>query len=223
MSTLPPTQKGRNDQRTMLLEVCFDDAAGLARAHTARVARFEVCARLDLDGLTPDDQLLHAAVATGVPCVAMVRPRGGAHVWRTDEYAALFADLERVRAFGTHAVVLGALTPEHCVDRALTAALVHAAHPLPVVFHRAFDATPDRFEALETLVELGVARILTSGGARDAFAGRHELRALVERAAGRIAILPGGGVRAHNAAEILRVTGLAELHSSTAFELGGAT
>ena len=203
----------------MLLEVCFDDDAGLARALTGRAGRFEVCSRLDLDGLTPTDALLGAAVTTRVPCVAMVRPRGGVHVWSVAEHAALLADVDRVRALGAQAVVLGALTADCRVDRALTADLVRAAGPLPVVFHRAFDATRDRFEALETLIDLGVARVLTSGGARDAFEGRRELRALVERAAGRIAILPGGGVRAHNAAEILAATGLTELHSSTPFAL----
>lgn len=203
----------------MLLEVCFDDDAGLARARAAGAGRFEVCSRLDLDGLTPTDDLLRAAVATRIPCVAMVRPRGGSHVWSHTERASLFADIERVIALGAQAIVLGALTADRCVDRVLTADLERAAWPLPVVFHRAFDVTRDRFEALETLIDLGVARVLTSGGARDAFEGRHELRALVERAAGRIAILPGGGVRAHNAAEILAVTGLDELHSSTPFAL----
>ncbi len=201
----------------MLLEVCFDDDAGLARALTGGAGRFEVCSRLDLDGLTPTDELLRAAVATRVPCVAMVRPRGGSHVWNDAEHASLFADVERARVHGAQGVVLGALTADRRIDRALTADLVRAAGPLPVVFHRAFDATRDRFEALETLIDLGIARVLTSGGARDAFAGRRELRALVERAAGRIAILPGGGVRVHNAAEILAATGLDELHSSTPF------
>lgn len=203
----------------MLLEVCFDSEPGLRRAVAGGAGRLEVCARLDLDGLTPDDALLAAAVATGVPCVAMVRPRGGAHTWAEGEHAGLLADLERVKRARIAGVVLGALTAEGDVDRALVAKLVAAARPLPVTFHRAFDATRDRDAALATLVELGVRRILTSGGASDAHAGRFELRRLVERAAGRIAILPGGGVRAHNAAEILAATGVDELHSSTPFAL----
>jgi copper homeostasis protein len=203
----------------MLLEVCFDDEAGLQRARVGGAGRFEVCSRLDLDGLTPSETLLRAAVATGVPCVAMARPRGGTHVWQPAEHADLLADVEFARRCGAQAVVAGAITADGRVDRALIERIVQAAAPLPVVFHRAFDATRDRFEALETLIDLGIARVLTSGGARDAFEGRHELRALVERAAGRIAILPGGGVRAHNAAEILAVTGLDELHSSTPFAL----
>ena len=206
----------------MLLEVCFDSEPGLRRAIAGGAGRLEVCARLDLDGLTPEDALLAAAVATGVPCVAMVRPRGGSHVWAQAEHAQLAADLERVKRAGAAGVVLGALTADGEVDRALVARLVAAAAPLPVTFHRAFDGARDRFEALEALVELGVRRILTSGGASDAHAGRFELRRLVERAAGRIAILPGGGVRAHNAAAIVAATGVDELHSSTPFALPSA-
>jgi copper homeostasis protein len=203
----------------MLLEVCFDDRPGLQRALDGGARRFEVCSRLDQDGLSPSDELLAAAVATGVECVAMVRPRGGAHVWSAAEHAGLLEDIERVRRMGARAVVLGAITDDRRVDGALVARLVRAASPLPVVFHRAFDGVRDRFEALETLVDLGVRRILTSGGAPDAFTGRFELRALIERAAGRIAILPGGGVRGHDAAEILAATGATELHSSTPFEM----
>lgn len=201
----------------ILLEVVVDGREALQRAVAGGAERLEVCARLDLDGLTPTDELLVAAVATGVPCMAMVRPRGGAHVWSRAEHGALLADVARVLELGAQGVVLGAITLEGRVDRALVGALVAAAGPDPVTFHRAFDALADPFEGLEELVELRVARILSSGGAADAFAGRFRLRELVERARGRIAILPGGGVRAHNAAEIVAATGVRELHSSTVF------
>jgi copper homeostasis protein len=179
----------------------------------------EVCARLDLAGLTPEDDVLTAAVATGVPCMAMVRPRGGSHVWSRREHTALLEDVGRVLSLGAHGVVLGAITPEGRVDRTLLAALVTAAAPASVTFHRAFDETSDPLRALEELVELGVQRILTSGGEKDAFTGRFRLRELVERSARSHRILPGGGVRSHNAAEILAATGVHELHSSTVFTL----
>jgi len=149
----------------------------------------------------------------------MIRPRGGSHVWIAAEHPQIFADLARAKLLGAHGVVFGALTTDARVDRELTARFIDAARPLPVTFHRAFDQVHDRDEALETLVELAVRCILTSGGAQNAFEGRAELRALVEHAAGRIGILPGGGVRAHNARAILSATGVSELHGSVPFAL----
>lgn len=202
----------------ILLEVCIDSEAGLVRALAGGAGRLEVCARLDLGGTTPSRELLEQAITRAVvPCFAMVRPRGGDFVYAAAESEALEHDLARVRRSGAHGVVFGALTPQHEIDRDLTAHLVELAHPLPVTFHRAFDETRDLEAALETLVELGVERVLTSGGAAGAFAGRDRLRALVEQARGRIAILAGGGIRAHNAAAIVAASGVRELHSSTVF------
>ena len=58
-----------------------------------------------------------------------------------------------------------------------TRTLVAAAGALPVTFHRAFDATANQCEALETLVACGVRRVLTSGGAATALEGADRLGA----------------------------------------------
>jgi copper homeostasis protein len=108
--------------------------------------------------------------------------------------------------------VLGALDAGRNVDRAALERLLAAARPLAVTFHRAFDEVPDPLAALEILAELGVDRVLTSGQAATAEAGIPRLKLLVTRAAGRIAILAGGGIRAHNAARIVEQTGVRELH-----------
>lgn len=203
----------------VLLEVCVDSSAGLRAAVRGGAGRLEVCARLDVGGLTPGDALLTEALATSVPAFAMIRPRAGDFVYMPRELDGMRADVARKKALGAHGIVLGVLTRAGDVDVAHLRELVALASPLPVTFHRAFDHALNRLEALEHLIECGVTRVLTSGGAADAHKGREELRHLVERARGRITILPGGGVRAHNAAEILSVTGATELHSSTVFTL----
>lgn len=81
-----------------------------------------------------------------------------------------------------------------------------------MTFHRAFDETPDLDAALDDLIEAGAARVLTSGGVATAFDGAARLAALVRRAADRIAILAGGGVRAHNVTAVVRATGVREVH-----------
>lgn len=201
----------------MLLEVCIDSSEGLGRAVSGGAGRLEVCARLDLGGLTPTDALMSEALASRLTSFAMIRPRGGDFVFTPSEIETMRVDLARTKTLGAHGFVLGLLDRDGDVPRATLRELVARAHPLPVTFHRAFDAARDRNSALEALIDCGVARVLTSGGARDAFEGRATLRDLVQRARGRIAILPGGGVRAHNASEIARATGVSELHSSTVF------
>jgi copper homeostasis protein len=101
------------------------------------------------------------------------------------------------------------------VDRVAVEAILSAAGPLPMTFHRAFDQVLDQAAALEELIGLGVRRVLTSGGAPTAAEGVDRLRALVRQAAGRIGILAGGSVRAYNAAALVRSTGVAEIHSRT--------
>ncbi|MEY2746714.1 MAG: hypothetical protein RL112_1756, partial [Planctomycetota bacterium] len=180
--------------------------------------RLEVCSRLDLGGLTPTSELVRVLAAeTSAPLFCMVRPRGGDFVARGDDLARTLDDLERVLDCGAHGVVYGWITADGRVDRAALEALVARSRGVPATFHRAFEHVADPLRELEVLVECGVRRVLTSGGAKDAHAGRLELRRLVEAARGRIRILPGGGVRAHNAAEIVAATGVDEIHSSTVF------
>ncbi len=202
----------------MLLEVCIDSSAGLRAAVDGGAGRLEVCSRLDLDGLTPTDDLLLEAVRSGVPCVAMIRPSQNPFINGPDTRAML-RDLVRIKGLGAQGFALGALRGDGTVADALVRGLVELASPWPVTFHRAFDWTRDRFDALDVLIELGVKRVLTSGGAVNAFEGRHVLRELVEHARGRITIVAGGGVRASNAREIVAVSGVSELHSSTVFSV----
>jgi len=94
-------------------------------------------------------------------------------------------------------------------------ALIAAARPLPVTFHRAFDECPDADRALETVIALGATRVLTSGQAATAPEGAATIAKLVQLAAERIAIVAGGGITADNVAELVRASGVHEVHLST--------
>lgn len=207
-----------------LLEVCIDSAQGLEAALAAGARRLEVCSRLDLGGLTPTfdllEQSLRAAAPRGVRVHAMVRSRANTRFCPdAAEFAELRTDLMRVREQGAHGAVFGLLTGEASVDMERTRDLVYRARPMEVTFHRAFDRVRDPLAELEVLIGLGIERVLTSGGAPSVPEGLDVLRALVQRARGRIIVLPGGGVREHNAAEILTRTGVSELHGSEPFPL----
>ncbi|MCA9060498.1 MAG: hypothetical protein KDA85_18435, partial [Planctomycetaceae bacterium] len=83
-----------------------------------------------------------------------------------------------------------------------------------LVFHRAFDRVTDQLGALEELCELGFQRILTSGGAATASQGIVRIQQLATAAAGRIEILPGGGIRANNVMALLNCPEITQLHTS---------
>lgn len=200
-----------------LLEVCVDSRAALERAVAGGARRLEACSRLDLGGLSPARELLEACLRTGLPVAVMVRPRAGDFAPTAEELETMRREIAALRERGPAAVVVGALRSDRTIDADALRELVAAARPLEVVFHRAFDQVPNRSAALETLIELGVDRVLTSGGAPTAFEGRHEIRRLFELARGRIEILPGGGIRAGNWREVAAAVDWAQIHASTPF------
>lgn len=201
------------------VEICLEDLAGVRVAERAGADRIELCAALSEGGITPSIGTVAAALgmSSRMGVNVLVRQRGGDFVVDADELAAMVADIHAMRALPNPAgvplaFVVGALNPDGTVDADATRALVEACGDAPVTFHKAFDQTPDRTAALETLVGLGVARVLTSGGAPTGIDGAEELARLVAQAGERISILAGGGVRPANVAQLVRSTGVREVH-----------
>ena len=197
----------------ILLEVCVDDAKGLAAAIRGGAGRIELCSALALGGLTPGPGLMQQAAAAPVPVMAMIRPRAGGFVWSTADIAQMKADIAAVRAAGLAGVVLGASFPDGRLDAPVLAELLQAAQGMDTTLHRCFDLTPDLPQALEAAVALGFRRILTSGGARTAPQGVAMLAALMARAADRITVMPGAGLTAETLPAIARLP-LREVHAS---------
>lgn len=176
--------------------------------------RLELCAGLHEGGTTPSAGMIAAVrSATNLALHVLVRPRAGGFVYSDAEFEVMRADVEAAKSFGADGIVSGVLLADGNIDEARTRLLVLAASPLPFIFHRAFDVTPDLELALETLVRCGVRAVLTSGGAGSASEGVSGLKSLAERAGGRIAIIAGGGVREGNVSRILRESGVREIHT----------
>lgn len=199
---------------SILVEAAVDSLDDALAAVDGGAHRLELCADLVVGGTTPDPALQAAVLErVQVPVFTMIRPRGGSFVYTPAEHERMRRGIGTALELGAAGVVFGALDGSKRIDVEQTRSLVSAASGAPVTFHRAFDRTLDLFDALDTLVSLGVARVLTSGGAATASEGADMLKALVERSAGRIEILAGGGVRAPNARDIVRRTGVRELHA----------
>lgn len=199
------------------LEICADSFAAARMAQECGADRLELCTDLSVGGLTPDPGLLERVMTElAIPVQVMIRPRSGGFIYAPDELDTMAAAIRYItsRWPGIRGFVTGALLPEGIINREGMHRLQQAAGRYPLTFHRAFDRTANLSEALETCVELGIERILTSGGAENVDLGIDMLSLLHRQGAGRIAILPGGGVRADNAEKILAQTGVSELHLS---------
>lgn len=197
----------------ILIEAAVDGAAAAAAAVAAGAGRLELCGDLGVGGVTPPEALLDGCAARwGVPVAVMVRPRGGDFTYDAADRAALLADARRVARERPAALVTGALGPDGMPDLALVRAVQDAAG-LPVVFHRAVDHAADADRAIDRLAEGGIARVLTSGAAPTAWEGRETLARWRRLAAGRLEILPGGGVRAPHARALVAATGVGALHA----------
>lgn len=203
--------------KTILLETVISSLDDARAAAAGGADRFELCSALALGGLTPGlGTLERVAAEVPVPIMCMVRPREGGMAYTAGEADQMTRDAELVVGAGAAGVVFGFLDEQGRVDvarcRAFLARVRAVAPAAQAVFHRAFDVTADPDTALEQLVDLGVTRVLTSGRARSALEGAREIRRTIERARGRIEVLPGGGISAADVAEVVRATGADQVH-----------
>jgi copper homeostasis protein len=197
-----------------ILEICVDDAAGLAAAIEGGADRIELCSSLGSGGLTPSRGFMECAARAPIPVNALIRPRIGDFTFGDEDIGIMIADIEAARAAGLAGVVIGAARASGTLDRPVLERLVEAARGLDMTLHRAFDVVEDLDAALDLAVDLGFSRILTSGGARHAEDAVETLARLTARAAGRISIMPGGGIRPSNVARFLTIPGIHEVHAS---------
>ncbi len=210
-------------------EFCAENMELVPAAVAAGAARIELCDNLAVGGTTPSYGVIRAAVAhareTGTDVMCMVRPRGGGFEHTPAEAAMMRDDLIMAKSLGVTGVVFGCLR-DGKLDTELTAELIRLAHEdtpeapgrVAVTFHMAFDALApkDQLAAIDWLAEQGVERILTHGGAAGTPIADNldRLRAYVERAAGRIIILPGGGITWENAEDVAAALGVSEVHGT---------
>ena len=207
---------------TILLEICIETADDGATAVAAGADRLEINAALRLGGVTPSLGMLielRRLIGPAVPVVAMVRPRDGDFCYSDREFAAMRRDAELLLRHGASGIAFGILKPDGRVDHNRCRQLVEQVRSWPganagAVFHRAFDFVADPLAAIDDLAKLGVSRIMTSGQRTSACEGAHEIVRYIARAAGRVEILPAGGIRPENVEALIRETGCDQVHAS---------
>ena len=225
------------------IEICIEAASeervsdAVRAAYLGGAARVELCSAMHLDGLTPASQHIVAArqaFGDRPGLMAMVRPRAGDFCFSPAEVDLMLQQIETAAAAGANGVVLGVLRPQdNRVDVDAMKVLASAArvNGLKTTCHRAFDATPDADEALDTLIDLGFDRVLTSGipwGRKGtALDGVERLAATIRRAQGRIEIVLAGGISPSNVGPLLArlplAAGLVSVHAYSGAQANGQT
>ncbi|MEF8940438.1 MAG: copper homeostasis protein CutC [Salinivenus sp.] len=198
----------------VLVEACVTSPEEAVDCFDAGAERVELCRALNVGGLTPAPEAVTATLS-GAPGPVHVLARTSADTFRLgpDERRALVEEVASLVALGVDGVVIGALDETGRVDRAALEELTSAAEGASVTFHRAFDQVDHPLREVEALVEAGVDRVLTSGGAATAWEGRSTLRALVERSGHALTVLAGGRVRGEHVCRLVEETGLREVHA----------
>lgn len=197
----------------VLIEAAVESLDDALAAEAGGARRLELCADLDAGGTTPERSVIASVIAAvRLPVVVMVRDRPGDFVYTRDELDRMRRDVALALVLGAAGVVVGALTAARRIDSPAMRELMGAAYGLPVTFHRAIDETRDVLASIDQLRSLGVARVLSSGGAAVALDGSVTLAAMIERAGRGLTVVAGGGVRATNVVELVRRTGVREVH-----------
>ncbi len=178
------------------LEICCDNFASAEAASLAGAERIELCSALGEGGVTPSAGIIRQVITDlNIQVHVLIRPRRGDFLYNQNEIDIIKKDIQLCKEWGVDGVVVGFLNIDGSIDMELTAEIIQISRPMKVTFHRAFDMCKDPLQALEDLKVLGVDYLLTSGQAPKAMDGVDLICQLVERAKGKIKIMPGSGVR----------------------------
>ena len=181
-----------------MIEVCCGSYKDGLRAYKGGATRIELNSALYLGGLTPSVASLKLLKReTTLTIICMVRPRGAGFTYDETEYKQMLLEAEDLLENGADGLAFGFLKSDHTIDVKRTREFVELTHKYnrTAVFHRAFDCCDDLDHAMTQLVELGIDRVLTSGGQPTA-------------------ILAGSGVNYNNASSLMEHTGISQVHSS---------
>lgn len=199
------------------LEVCANSLRSALAAQAGGAVRVELCDNLGEGGTTPSaGTIIQARKLLDIQLFVLIRPRSGDFLYDDIEYQIIERDIRLCSETGCDGVVFGILDRQGNIDFERNAKLVEIANSygMKTTFHRAIDRCNDIIGSLDTIIEAGFDRILTSGGFETALLGADVIRRMIEKSEDRISIQPGGGITENNIQELVSKTGLREFHGS---------
>jgi len=201
--------------RRIQLEICTASAEDCAVAEQSGADRVELNCALMLGGLTPSlGTLREARAAIRIPLIAMIRPRAGGFCYSASEFKVLQRDVEIALAEGADGIAFGILHCNGTIDLERCRQVLKLVTGRQAIFHRAFDVVPEPLIALDQLMDLGLNRVMTSGQESSAYNGAEHIAHYLRHVAGRIEILPAGGINRFTVADVVQRTGCHQVHAS---------
>ncbi|RYF87795.1 MAG: copper homeostasis protein CutC [Chitinophagaceae bacterium] len=207
----------------MFLEVCAFNIQSAIIGQKAGAIRAELCDNPIEGGTTPSyGAIARTREKISIELYPIIRPRAGSYFYDEDEFEMMLRDIRICKDLGCDGISIGVQQKDGTIDAARLKKIVDTAYPMGVTCNRAFDAVPDAFAALETIIDAGCERILTSGLKSAAPDATDFIKQLVDKAAGRIIIMPGAGVNSKNIQKMIDETGATEFHTSGRVKLNDA-
>ena len=196
----------------MIKEACVESFEKALEAQSNGANRIELCENLAVGGTTPSYGTVKICLEKlNIPIFPMIRARGGNFVYSKDEIEIMKEDIKIFKDLGVKGVVLGCLTSDNKIDLELTKELVDLAYPMEVTFHKAIDEILNPLDYIDDLVNIGIKRILTSGGEATALEGKDLINEMIKKSNGRLKIVVAGKVTKGN------LNGLSNLISADEF------
>ena len=196
----------------MIKEACVESFEKALEAQNNGADRIELCENLSVGGTTPSYGTVKICLEKlNIPIFPMIRARGGNFVYSKDEIEIMKEDIKVFKDLGVKGLVLGCLTSDNKIDLELTKTLVNLAYPMEITFHKAIDEISNPLDYIEDLVNIGIKRILTSGGKATALEGKDLINDMIKKSNGRLKIVVAGKVTKEN------LNGLSNLISANEF------
>ena len=196
----------------MIKEACVESFEKALEAQNNGANRIELCENLAVGGTTPSYGTVKVCLEKlDIPIFPMIRARGGSFVYSKDEIEIMKEDIKIFKELGVKGVVLGCLTSDNKIDLELTKKLVNLAYPMEVTFHKAIDEIQNPLDYIDNLINIGIKRILTSGGKVTALEGKDLINEMIKKSNGRLKIVVAGKVTKEN------LNGLSNLISADEF------
>ncbi|MEO2208260.1 copper homeostasis protein CutC [Paenibacillus pabuli] len=212
-------------KRQPILEVIAMDAADARAAEQGGADRIELVSAMSEGGLTPSVGIIEQVVSrVSIPVYVMIRPHSRSFCYSAEDIRVMTQKVRIAKELGASGIVIGALSEGGEVDRVTMESCLAEAQGLGVTFHRAMDVSASLTGTLKSISKLGqVERVLTSGGKRTAPEAMTELKQLHElgQALG-VTVMAGSGVTLDRIRDLVRQTGITEIHMGSGVRYGGS-